>query len=417
MDTALKKHPSMEASAARVDAAATGIVAASASRLPRVDYTESWQRSNNPVFVFSSLLTQHQFGPDNFQIRALNRPDALDNFQSQIMANQPIYDGGLARAEIHSATAGMNQAREQSRAVGMGLTASVVRAYFGMLLADADLKAAQQAVKSAQSDLERAESIRAAGMSTDADVLSIRVHLSAMRQQEIARKYDAEVALAQLNELLGAPLDTPRKLTTPLEKTVTGENGDRENTAVAERPEIRQAHLRVQSASDQVVAARAGYLPRVSARFAFEADRQRFVNRGAANWLVGASLEWNLFSGLSNQARKAAAEQSVREAKAEAKQADAAVRVEVRRAEAGLNSANEQLAVAEAAIAMAEESLRITKNRYESGLTTVTELLRNETALLDARTRHLGAVANQRVAAANLELATGTLSGDSNVLK
>lgn len=141
------------------------------------------------------------------------------------------------------------------------------------------------------------------------------------------------------------------------------------------------------------------------------------MNRGAANWLVGASLEWNLFSGLSNQARKAAAEQSVREAKAEAKQADAAVRVEVRRAEAGLNSANEQLAVAEAAIAMAEESLRITKNRYESGLTTVTELLRNETALLDARTRHLGAVANQRIAAANLELATGTLSGDSNVLK
>jgi len=37
--------------------------------------------------------------------------------------------------------------------------------------------------------------------------------------------------------------------------------------------------------------------------------------------------------------------------------------------------------------------------------------------LRDARTRQLGAVYGQRVAAANLELAAGTLNGDSDVLK
>ena len=66
---------------------------------------------------------------------------------------------------------------------------------------------------------------------------------------------------------------------------------------------------------------------------------------------------------------------------------------------------------------MADESLRITKNRYNSGLSTITELLRNETALLDARTRRLAAVYNQRLAAVGRELATGALSGDSDVLK
>ena len=49
-----------------------------------------------------------------------------------------------------------------------------------------------------------------------------------------------------------------------------------------------------------------------------------------------------------------------------------------------------------AAVAQAEESLRITKNRYDSGLTTVTDLLRNETALLEARTRRLAAIHDQR---------------------
>ena len=41
----------------------------------------------------------------------------------------------------------------------------------------------EQAVRSAEADLKRAETVRAAGMSTDADVLSIRVHLAAVTEQ------------------------------------------------------------------------------------------------------------------------------------------------------------------------------------------------------------------------------------------
>ena len=67
-------------------------------------------------------------------------------------------------------------------------------------------------------------------------------------------------------------------------------------------------------------------------------------------------------------------------------------------------------------MAEAEESLRITQNRYEAGISNVTDLLRTETAVLEARTRHLAAVRDQRVAAAMLELAAGTLTPDSAVL-
>jgi outer membrane protein TolC len=80
-------------------------------------------------------------------------------------------------------------------------------------------------------------------------------------------------------------------------------------------------------------------------------------------------------------------------------------------------AAQERIEVATAAVAQAEESLRITKNRYEAGLATVTDLLRNETALMQAKTRRLAAVYDQRVAAASLELATGILSENSDVLK
>jgi len=65
---------------------------------------------------------------------------------------------------------------------------------------------------------------------------------------------------------------------------------------------------------------------------------------------------------------------------------------------------------------MAEESLRITKNRFDAGLANVTDLLRTETALLEARNRRLAAVYDQRIAAVSLVLATGKLSPTSEVL-
>jgi outer membrane protein TolC len=49
-------------------------------------------------------------------------------------------------------------------------------------------------------------------------------------------------------------------------------------------------------------------------------------------------------------------------------------------------------------------------------MSTVTDLLRNETAVLESRTRYLSAIHDQRIAAAALQLAAGSLTADSEVL-
>jgi outer membrane protein TolC len=100
---ALDKNKSVEASVAARRAAESHIAAARGGNLPKVNYSELWARSDNPVFVFSSLLTQHQFGEQNFQIGPLNRPDFLNNFQSQVTADQTLYDAGQTRHAARSA--------------------------------------------------------------------------------------------------------------------------------------------------------------------------------------------------------------------------------------------------------------------------------------------------------------------------
>jgi outer membrane protein len=414
----LRENKAIAGTAAGVRAADARITQARGGMLPKINYSESFARSDNPVFVFSSLLTQHQFGVENFAIGPLNRPDFLNNFQSQLTLDQILYDAGQTRNAVKSAELAQKITSEEQRRVQMDVISGTARAYYGAVLAAENLKAATQAVRSAEADLKRADAVRAAGMSTDVDVLSIRVHLAAVTEQRINRGADFEVAKAVLNDALGLPLDTLHALTTPLAALDLPDLAleGLERSASTSRPEARQTHLATNLAQTQADGARRAMLPQVSFRGTFEADRQRFVDRGGANWLAAVSLRWNLFNGSADKARIAETAHLVKRAESDEQRIDSAIRLQVRRAYAGLKAAQQRIEVAKAAVAEAEESLRITQNRYEAGMNNVTDLLRTETAVLESRTRYLAAIHDQRIAATMLELAAGRLNAESEVL-
>ena len=154
---ALDRNKSVEASDASRKAAESRIAEARGGNLPKVNYSESWARSDNPVFVFSSLLTQHQFGEQNFQIGPLNRPDFLNNFQSQVTADQTLYDGGQTRHAVRSAELTKDITGEDGRRTRMEVIAGVIRSYYDALLGAEQLNATSQAMRSAQADLDRAQ--------------------------------------------------------------------------------------------------------------------------------------------------------------------------------------------------------------------------------------------------------------------
>lgn len=417
--SALRGHPAVHSSEAAESAAAARVKGARSGYFPKLDYQESFTRSNNPVFVFGSLLEQHRFGSANFDIGTLNRPGALDNFQSALTVEQLAYDGGRRKAQVQAADIGRQAAGEDRRSTEMNVTARVAKAYYDAILSRERLRVAGEAVRSAEADLRRAEAVRAAGMSTDADVLAIRVHLAEMREQQIRRTHDVEVSLAALNDAMGLPLDTSHQLTgtlSPLPERVP-RLADLEDSAGRARPESRRARLSADLAGAQASVAGAAFRPQISANFRFEADRQTFATQGGANWLAGVSLRWNVFNGFADKAAVAESAAAVAEARATEREVNSNVRLQVLRAYHELQSATERVGVAQAAVTMAEEGLRIVKNRYDGGFAVVTELLRSELALLEARTNRLTAIEDQRVSAIALDLASGSLSPRSESLQ
>src|SRR5689334_2103187 len=99
---ALANNPSMQAATAAGRSAAARTSEMRGARLPRVTYTELWQRSDNPVYVFGSPLNQRQFQSSNFDVGALNHPPFVNNFQSQVTVDQTVYDHGFRKSQVRA---------------------------------------------------------------------------------------------------------------------------------------------------------------------------------------------------------------------------------------------------------------------------------------------------------------------------
>lgn len=407
---ATEANPAVRAAAEAVHAAEAGTGEARAGWLPRVDYVESWQRSNQPVFVFGSLLAQSRFGPQNFAIDALNHPDPVTNSRGALLVQQTLFDGTQA-SRVRAATLARDTAVLGASATRRELVLAATRAYGRVLTAAASRGAAAAALEAADEDKRRAAARRDAGLATDADVLAFDVHLAAMKSRVLQAEGDERVARATLNDAIGAPLDTEFVLDEvgALARGFLGEQplaSTLEREAILLRESARQAQLREALAAAGQAQARGAFLPQVVFQGGWEFDGEDWSGRERW-WSAGVELRMNLFSGLADRARLRAAQSGVARARAEREQAENVVRLEVRTALAQLESARAREEVGRAAVAQAREAQRIIRERYDSGLAGLAEVLRAANARFDAELQRVSSVVDVFVSEATLNWALG----------
>jgi hypothetical protein len=92
--TALEKHPALRIAEYQAAAAASGVDQARAGFFPRVDFSEGFSRSDNPVYAFGSLLNQGRFTAADFAVNTLNHPDPITNWRTNLGGSVPLFLGG-----------------------------------------------------------------------------------------------------------------------------------------------------------------------------------------------------------------------------------------------------------------------------------------------------------------------------------
>jgi outer membrane protein TolC len=182
--------------------------------------------------------------------------------------------------------------------------------------------------------------------------------------------------------------------------------GALEAEAERNQPLVTLAALQEQLAHTNQEAARAAFLPHVSAQGGWELNGGAW-NRRESSWAVGVVARINVFQGFADRARLREAREQASRRVLERQKAITSARLDVRVAATRLQAARESEAVGRAAVAQAQESRRIIRDRYEAGLTDVASLLRAAEAVTQAETQLVSAQAAVLTETAVLERTLG----------
>lgn len=416
---ALQNNPSLRAQEDAADAAHARTGQARAGWFPRIDFSQGFVRGNNPVYVFGTLLTQRRFTAASFALNQLNTPVPLDNFQTRLETQLSLFDSGQTRLRVRAARRQETAADFETAQARQDLILRVVQAYYSVVVARENLATAREALKTAQASEDRARNLEKAGLVVSSDFLIAQVFRAQMEERAI--RAENQLALSRMTlgrelglgpQVLREPVDTLRE-----PSGIALSPDDYEKTALAGRPALKAAELQQRAAEDNRKLATAQLGPRVGLFADVERDAQTLGSRSGTNWTAGAKLEFNIFAGGADRYRLAEADARKRQAADQLEWLRSGVRLEVRQAYLDVVAAQRRADAARASVSQAAESLRILQNRYEAGLASITDLLRAQTAHLEARTTYLAALHDWQVARAQLERAAGRLTPDSGVIR
>jgi outer membrane protein TolC len=353
--------------------------------------------------------------------------------------SQTLFQGGRLIANARSASTLAEATRldaDERRAL---FTVEVQRAYLGALLAERLVELQQTNLQLASTRLAQVQQFQNAGRAAQYDVLRARVERANIEPVAIQARNDRDIAHLQLKQLLNVPLEQPIALTSTIDpdaaRAMVASYLDTTDV-LPDRAALRSAELTARSRRFAVTAARAEFLPTVTAfiqsgfgafpppGFGIPTQRGGFDQsvcppgstapaRGCQNggWFedrsLGIQFSWAVFDGLRAKSAIDFARAQTRIAELELRQERERVAVEVARARAELQRANAVFQGRRETSGEAQEAFRLASLRFSRGLSTQLEVSDAQLALLTAESAAARATFDLYLATADLARALG----------
>ncbi len=373
--------------------------------LPRITASEQGLATTDPVNAFGSKLRQERFTQQDLQLGALNTPDRVDHFATQIEVEQPLLnlDGLFERRAASDAARAAEQRAERAEAV---VTFRVKKGYYGLLLAERRVAVIDSALATARATRAQTQALYEEGIVDQADRLAAEVRVSELESQRTEVRAERDNAADRLRMLLG--IDRPVKIqpTDSLRREPAALGDIALPSVNRNRSDMQALRARADAAREKKRSRWLAFIPTLNARGTTGWYDDTPFGTAGQSWTVGASLTWSLFDGYQQIGAAQEAAASLQQAEIALEQQALENEVEIAAARRTLASARERIEQARQAVEQAEESLRIRSDRHEAGLARTTDLLQAETTLAERRLAHLRALYQHNLALYRLELLT-----------
>jgi outer membrane protein len=407
--TALQHNPAVAAARSSADAADARARQAKGFRLPRVDLTEMYDRTDNPAEAFAFQLNQERFDFPSFAQSNPNNPQPVTTWMTRLEVVQPLYTGGKLSARIGQAT--LMAAAEKlthSRAEEQ-VAFDTVTAFTNLAKAREYTALLKTARETTATHVSLAEKYAAQGMILQAEVLKAKVYLAQMDELVEQASSRSRLAEAALDFQMGVDQTAHQTLAPlPSPPTVGDDMTHWIDAALDQRRDLGAARRKLEAGRLEEKVARSGWLPEVALVGRYDLyDHSLFGTHGDSGAIM-AIAKVNLFRGGSDRAAQAAARYQSSAFESNVRRFEEGVRLQVQQAWDDLSTAHARRHTALASLGAAKESLRVREQRFKQGLDKMIDLLDAETQLREAEVRELVARYDLALSAYRLYFASGT---------
>jgi outer membrane protein len=337
--------------------------------------------------------------------------NAIREYAAQLLVNQTVSLAGIADYRRSRALAAQSAADLES--ARRDLVARVVAAYFGVLATTEKAAVAQRALDEARDFVDLTEKLESGREVAHADVVKAQLELQQRQRECDDATLEAEKARLNLGVLLFPDPRTPYALAEPAQNPLPDRSAV-DAAASAANPDLRSALEALHAAHDEVLAARAGYLPSLGLNYTYGVDAPQLAVNGpdsARNlgYSASVSLDFPVWDWFATHDR-------VRQAELHAQAAQVALTTTQRQLIAELDEfysearvAADQVASLRTSVDTARESLRLTRLRYSAGEALALEVVDAQSALAQAEAALADGILRAHAARANLQTLTGVL--------
>ncbi|SNZ12130.1 Outer membrane protein TolC [Hydrogenobacter hydrogenophilus] len=378
------------------------------SYFPKIKLEEIFTRTDIPVYAFMSKLNQERFGIEDFQPSKLNNPPAINNFETKLSIEVPLWLGGKIQAMEKTAFHNLSAVKEDYERKKDEVVLKVYHAYMDAVLAKNSVEVSHQVLKDAQEHVRLAESMYKVGTALLSDVLRARVYLSKAEENLKASENNYRVSKKAIELITNTELGDFDVVSVETCPAVSVEK--LKDMALERRQDIKALQERIKVLEGMYGVVLSDNLPQVYAfgSYSLYSKSAPFGSDGSG-YMVGAGISWSFDTGLSTLRRAQSYLETKRALEERLKLLKASVFFEIDKAYADYQNALYSLRSAEERIKQSQEVVRTMELRYKTGLARIVDLLDAQTELDRARFEKLQALNNCQKAYANLLYSAGLI--------
>jgi multidrug efflux system outer membrane protein len=405
IERAMISNLDLRAAVLRIDEGRAQRAISAAAYWPILSVDASYERQRFSVTtptgaLFNAVGSAHAPGGANASV-----PNPYNQFQLSAGASWEIDLFGRVRRSVEAADATLQVSVEDHHAVMVSVLADVSQSYMELRAAQARLAIAKENLATIDELLDLTRQRRAAGLTTQIDVINAIAQDTATRAELPAFNLEITQSINQLSQLLArepqalrAELDGAAPVPEARSDVSIGLPAD----LARRRPDIREAEANLHAATAQIGVAVANLFPRLTlaANGGFQSETAGNLLEWASRFVsFGPTLDLPIF----DQGRW----KTVRLYDVRAQEAALAYQRtvlnalhEVENALAAYGADQQRRAWLDATVAQNRDALTLSRQRYESGLATFIEVLDAERTLQQnqlALAESIGAVSTDLV--------------------